>query len=194
MSAGLRPAQFLLQTVTYVVFGLSIEALALVVLVPLVGLWAIPFACLASLAALSIWVALRGLAWTRPRPQISGPFVHLTTAENAPTIIGSDGSVHLRATLQTTRPLTWPPTLRTTSLLFLFVGHPADKCVRNNFTENQIHSGLTAIIIEALPPNAQVLRRRADNAIAIDVDYIGPAQVVQLAHASKLLHRRLPAR
>ncbi len=185
MSAGRRPAQFFRQTFTYALFAISIEALVLVVLFPLVGPWAIPFACLASLGVISIWIAIRGLAWTRPRTQISGPFVHLATGKNVPAITRSDGSVHLRAALQTARPLTWPPTRRTKALLFLFVGHPADKCVRTNFTADQIQAGLTAFIVEVLPPDAQILHRRADHAIAIDVDYVGPARIIRLVLASE---------
>jgi hypothetical protein len=53
--------------------------------------------------------------------------------------------------------------------------------VRNNFTAKQVRAGLTEIIIEQLPENANVLYRRSDRAIAIDVDYVGPAAIVRHA-------------
>jgi hypothetical protein len=179
MSAGRGPAHFVRQTITYTLFAIIIECTLMVLLFPVAGVWAFPLAGVASLGALVVWIAIRGLAWQQVRTPMSGPFVHLTPTTNLPTITAPNGMVHLRTTRSRSRPLMWPPNHRPTSLLFLFVSMPTAKRVGNNFTSDQVQSGVTAIVIEQLPADARVFRRRADNAVAIDVDYIGPGATTQ---------------
>jgi hypothetical protein len=169
------------QTIMYTLIGISIECSVMALLIPIAGLWAVPLACLGSLGALASWVAIRGLAWRPVQSPVAGPFVHLTPTGNLPTIITPDGTAHLRTTRSRSRPLMWPPLHRQTSLLFLFVGNPTAKRVGNNFTSDQIQSGVIAITIDYLPNDARVFHRRADNAIAIDIDYTGPATTTQYA-------------
>jgi hypothetical protein len=181
VSAGRRPARAFVQTATFTLVVLAIGIPMIVLLVPVAGFWTVAIALLVYVAATSLWIAVCGFAWRRIRMPPLGPFVHLTPTESLWRITSPDGSVRLRTSRQTSRPLIWPPRNQPKSLLFLYVGHPARRHVRNNFTNQQIQSGLSAIVIEQLPANASVLRRRSDRAVAIDVDYIGPAIIARHA-------------
>jgi hypothetical protein len=177
MSAGRGPAHFVRQMVTYTLFVIIIECSLMVLLLPVAGFWAFPLGCVGSLGALASWIAVRGLAWRPVRTPVTGPFVHLTPTDNLATITTDDAMVHLRT--GRSRSLMWPPVHRPTSLLFLFVGNPTTTQVGNNFTSDQVQSGVTAIAIEHLPAGARVFHRRADNTVAIDIDYIGPGATTQ---------------
>ena len=179
MSAGRKPARSVLETAATVLFPFAIASAVFALLAPLVGLWALAIAVPAYFGAMSCWIAACGLAWRAARIPLSGPFVHLTPTENLSTIVRADGSVHLRTGRKSSRPLIWPPVNQPKSLLFLFVGNPAERHVRNNFTYRQIQSGLAAVTIEHLPADARVLRRRVDKAVAIGFDYTGPAAIAR---------------
>ncbi len=179
MSAGRKPARSVLETAAIVLFPFAIALALFALLAPHVGFWAAAIAVPAYFAAMSCYIAACGLAWRPARIPLSGPFVHLTPTKNLSTIVRGDGSVYLRTGRKSSRPLIWPPVNQPKSLLFLFVGNPAERYVRNNFTKKQIQSGLAAITIEQLPAETRVLRRRVDKAVAIGDDYTGPAAVAR---------------
>jgi hypothetical protein len=179
VSAGRKPARSVLETAAFILFTLALAAAVFVPPLRSVGFWAVPIVVLAYLGAMSCLIASCGLAWRPVRIPLSGPFIHLTPTENLSTIVRADGLVHLRTGRNSSRPLIWPPVNQPKSLLFLFVGNPAERHVRNNFTEKQIQSGLAAVTIEHLPADARVLRRRFDKAVAIAFDYTGPAAIAR---------------
>lgn len=179
MSGGRKPARSVLETAAFILFTLAFAAAVFALPLQLLGFWAVPIVVLAYVGAMSCLIAICGLAWCPARIPLSGPFVHLTPTENLSTIVRADGSVHLRTGRKSSRPLIWPPVNQPKSLLFLFVGNPAERHVRNNFTYRQIQSGLAAVTIEQLPADARVLRRRVDKAVAIGFDYTGPAVIAR---------------